>query len=540
MKRRTFIKATAATAAATVIAPKITHSKVFDVIPNDEIFEAPSDNIMIILELFGGNDGLNTVVPADNDDYYNIRPYLSIPKNLLDKVVDSANNTVYLHPALTKDVPNGGMKRMFENGSLGIVEGIGFEPTNMSHFRAQDIWLSGINSSDASVNLTEGWLGRFFAMKLPQFPLVIPENPIAIQIGGTLSLMFRSKKGDMGMAINSVDDFYNLAKGLAPIDPMMTANTDYAGEFNFVHVIAQQTEMYANAVKAAYDKGIKLIDEGNYTDGLAQKFKTIAALIAGGLQTQIYYVNLSNFDSHAQQQNEISGTDVTGQHPTLLKHIADSISGFLLDATKLGFADRIAGMTSSEFGRRAYDNGSRGTDHGAASMQFIFGGAYVNGGYFGEYPKISENDWDEDGNIKMQYDYRRTYSEFLRVWFGATEQEIEEVFKTGGEIDLSNIGVLKPRSVSVEDTVKGEWGSQLNVFPNPNHGQSVLKFELARDATVRINIFDLKGRLVKSVFDGTLPAGLQSFDLSIAQAGSYICAAIINNKRYVANFNVIK
>jgi uncharacterized protein (DUF1501 family) len=538
MKRRTFIKTTAATAAATVIAPKLAKSKVFDVIPNDEIFEAPSDNIMIILELFGGNDGLNTVVPADNDDYYNIRPNLAVPKNLLDKVVDNTNNTVYLHPALTKDVANGGMKRLFENGSLAVVEGIGFEPTNMSHFRAKDIWLSGINSSDASLNLTEGWLGRFFAKKLPDFPMVIPENPIAIQIGGTLSLMFRSKKGDMGIAINNVDDFYNLAKGLTPIEPMMTGNTDYEGEFNFVHVVAEQTEMYANAVKAAYDKGIKLIDESKYTDGLAQKFKIIAALIAGGLQTQIYYVNLSNFDSHAQQQNEIAGTDVTGQHPTLLKHIADSISGFMADATKLGFSDRVAGMTTSEFGRRAYDNGSRGTDHGAASMQFIFGGAYVNGGYFGEYPKISEDDWDEDGNIKMQFDYRRTYSEFLRVWFGATEQDIEDVFKTGGELDLSNIGVLKPRAVGVNDNIDFE--SRFTVYPNPNHGESVLRFELNKQSNVRINIYDLKGKLVANVYDGSLPAGAQKFDLNIINTGSYICAAIINNKRHVANFNVIR
>ncbi len=537
MKRRTFIKTSAAAAAATAMAPAILRGKtLFKTKPNNEILGAPEDNILIILELFGGNDGLNTIVPAYNDDYYRLRKTIGIPINLLDEMI---KDRLYFNPMLSKDVVNGGFKNLFENGNLAIVEGIGFEPINLSHFRAQDIWLSGINSSDASVPLLEGWLGRYLAMKQPNYPMEVPEHPIAMQIGGTLSLLFKSQKGDMGIAVNDIDSFYELATGLTPIESLMPGANNYQNEFNFVHVIARQAEMYASEVKKAYDIGINEVNGNLYTDGLAQKFKTIAALIAGGLKTQIYYVNLSNFDSHAQQQDEITDGTLTGQHPTLLKQVADSISGFMADAVNLGFADRVAGMTMSEFGRRAYDNGSRGTDHGAGSVQFVFGGQYVEGNYYGDLPKLKDEELI-DGNLAISIDYRRSMAEFLRVWFGASESEIEDVFKTGGELDLSSVGFLKERPSAVNDDLAATSGNELFVYPNPSPERPDLRFELKRPAAVEINIYDIKGRLVSKVFSGNMPAGFHNLPLEVNTVGVYICSAVINNRRYSTQFTIIK
>ncbi|MFW6276396.1 MAG: DUF1501 domain-containing protein, partial [Bacteroidota bacterium] len=430
MKRRDFIKNSAITAAAISAAPAILKSKpVFKTEKNDKLLGIDSDKIMIILEMFGGNDGINTIIPYSQEDtYMDLRPTLNIPKDI---AVRFQSSDIYMNPALVTDVHNGGMMRLLENGQLAIIEGIGYNDPNLSHFRSRDIWQSGINSSDPNVRLLEGWLGRYFAEQLTEYPEVIPEHPIAVQIGGTISMILKSAKGHMGIALNDPDVFYELGEGLTPEDSKFTApvNNKYEKEYNFVHVIAEQSDKYSQAVKEAYDKGVQLRanqSNVNYSEGLPEKFRVISSLIAGGLKSNVYFVRLANFDSHAQQMN----ADYTGAHPTLLNQAAKAISEFLDDAGQLGFADKVAGMTISEFGRRAYDNGSRGSDHGAASMQFVFAGndENVNGGYLRETGKPDLEDLDPLGNIKHQYDFRRTYVDFLERWFGTEPSLTETVF----------------------------------------------------------------------------------------------------------------
>ena len=526
MKRRKFIRNTAIATGGIAIAPNLLKGQLVKTIPNNELHGLAEDNIMIIMELFGGNDGLNTIIPVYNDTYYNLRSILAYPE---DKVRRFQTSDVYMNPALVDDVHNGGMMRLLEDGRLAIIEGIGYTNPNLSHFRSQDIWLSGINNSDNSFKLLEGWLGRFFALKLPNYPMEIPEDPLAIQIGGTLSLTFKSEKGDMGIALTDPDRFYELGKDLTPIEPLMPGDTVFGKEFNFAHVIAQQCEMYSQKIKQAYDTGKSKL-KVSYSDGLAKSFETISALIAGGLNTKVYYVKLSNFDSHAQQMTQEFG----GQHPTLLREVSNAISEFMDDAVLQGWSERVVGMTVSEFGRRAYDNGSRGTDHGAASMQFVFGD-YVNSGYFGEKPDL--DDLDEDGNIRNQFDYRRTYADFLETWLGADPSETANVF---GE-PFMPVGVLKRRESSVNDPLKKRNGYDLFIYPNPSqNGRAKLSFELKTNADVEISIHNLLGFKVRNVFNGYLDPGIYEYIINIPQQGHYICNATINGKRYSNKFLVIK
>ena len=527
MKRRTFVKTTAAVAAASTIAPAILKGKrLFDIIPNEQISSFEDDNIVIIIEMFGGNDGLNTIIPVEDPEYYNLRPQLAIPKSL---AVRYQNTKVYMHPVLVNNVVNNGLMGLLDNGKLAIVEGIGYKPTNLSHFRSRDMWYSGIVTDDPKQKLLEGWLGRYISEKLPGFPMQIPEHPVAIQIAGTLSMLLKTKKGDMGIALTDPDSFYELGQGLAPKEDFRQGDDAYDNEFNFIRVIAQQSEMYSKAIKQAYDIGKEKI-KVDYTDGLPQKLKLISQLIAGGLKTKVYYVKLSNFDTHAQQAN---ADYVTGQHPILLNQVARAISEFMDDAMKQGWADRVVGFTMSEFGRRAYDNGSRGTDHGAASMQFAFGN-YVNAGYFGEHPNL--NKLDEDGNIVMQFDFRRTYTDFLQTWLGATDDDIEAVF---GQPFLP-IGLLKERITGIKNDLEYSNNTLISISPIPSQGQINLSFTLKHGGQVQLNIFNQLGMIKKKLHSGYLDAGKHSYSLNIDSSGTYICSLVINGRRYTEKFIIAK
>lgn len=528
MKRRTFLKNTAAVTAGAIAAPYILKGRpLMGVKPLDKMLDGNDDNIFIIIEMFGGNDGLNTIVPyEDYDRYVELRPTLNIPKSKLHAFGDK----LYMSPFIVDNIHNGGMMNLLDDGRLGIIEGVGYENPTLSHFRSQEIHLSGINNSDSSVKLLTGWLGRYFAKKISNFPEDIPDHPLAISIDGTVPLLFKSDLGHMGIALTDPDSFYELGVGLQPEEALMKGDGYYKDEFNFVHTIATQSELYSKAVKQAYDKGIAMVNNV-YTDGLPQKLKTISALIAGGLKTKVYHVKLSNFDSHAQQMT----ADFEGQHPTLLRQVANSICEFLDDAQKQGWADRVVGMTLSEFGRRPYDNGSRGTDHGAASMQFVFGN-YVEAGYFGDPPDLQE--FDVDGNVKYQHEFRRTFVDFLQTWFGASAQDIEDIF---GEPFLP-IGVLRPRQTCVEsDYLAGTRGmGEVKVYPNPTGGQATIQFELRKAADVKVEIYNIPGFLVQSVRTGQMAAGIKKIPFKMRQSGSYIAAVTIGCMRYVTNFTVTK
>lgn len=528
MKRRQFVKNTAAIAAGSVLAPYImTGKQKLKLIPNDRIQSFEDDSIMIIVELFGGNDGLNTVVPAYNDYYYTLRKELSYPKDVLSRF---ENSDLYFNPNLVEGVNNGGMLQLFAEGRLAVIEGIGYENPNLSHFRSQDIWLSGINSSDNSQQLLEGWLGRYISSKLPGFPLEIPEHPIAIQLGGALSLLLKSEAGDMGIALTDPDKFYELGQGLTPVEGLRSGSSNFDKEYNFAYIIAKQAEIYSQAVKSAYDSGKDKV-KVDYSDGFAQNFRLISSLIAGGLKTKIYYLSLSNFDTHAQQQSDF----YSGQHPTLLRELSSAICEFMDDAVKQGFAERIAGMTISEFGRRAYDNGSRGTDHGASSMQFVFGhDNYVNGFYYREDGKPDLNDLDDGGNIKFQYDYRRTLADFLINWFGADDDEIQLVF---GQ-KFQPMGVLNPRNVSVRDKLQNISGEFIIVYPNPSNGSAYLQFELKSASSVNIEIYNLLGFKQQTLFSGYLDAGIHRISISISQSGAYFASVNVSGQKYSKRFIV--
>ncbi|MGA1435015.1 MAG: DUF1501 domain-containing protein, partial [Candidatus Kapaibacteriota bacterium] len=425
MKRRTLLKAGALAGAAASFGS----IPIFAQNPIGALGAAGIDNdaILIIIQMFGGNDGLNTIIPADDPEYIKIRPNIAVradnpitnrrPKKIL-------NSDVYFHPALVDGVHRNGFLGLIEEGRLAVIQGTGYENPNLSHFRSTDIWLSGLNDSNGETRLNEGWIGRLFENNYPDFPIVMPDHPLCLQLGGSLSMLLQSDKGDMGLAIGDVDQF--VKEGNTGSDfPLMNGTTPYDNEYNYIRSIAKKGDIYNKVIEEAWAKGINApgIDyaiSNGAKGSLVRQMGIISKLISGGLKTKVYLAHIGGFDTHVQQQD----MNNNGQHPALLNQLANAISLFMDDAVKQGFANRVVGLTVSEFGRRPYENGSNGTDHGTTSVQFAFG-TRVQANVFGANPDFSDlnNNGDLAFDLNRNIDYRRLYSEIIQTWFGGSAED---------------------------------------------------------------------------------------------------------------------
>jgi uncharacterized protein (DUF1501 family) len=365
--------------------------------------------VVVLIQLNGGNDGLNTVIPLGYyDAYHAARANIAIPE---DKVLRLPGfDQTGLNPAMPE------MQQLFMAGKLAIIQSVSYPQPNFSHFRATDIWLTG---ADAGQILSTGWAGRYLDEQYPQFPRNYPNpdmpDPLAIQVGSLVSPALQGPGLTMGMAISNPNSFYDLINDKSEPVPDSRAGDQLA----YIREMSVKTDQYAGVIKAAAQKVTKQSDcyPAPGKNPLADQLKIVARLVAGGLRTQFYLVSMGGFDTHARQVEPADPT--TGAHAKLLAKLSEAINAFQDDLTQLQVSDRVMGMTFSEFGRRIQSNASGGTDHGAAAPVFVFG-EKVQGGVIGQNPiwpdKLTVND-----NIAMQYDFRSVYSTMLEKWFLSDE-----------------------------------------------------------------------------------------------------------------------
>ncbi|MBI2793286.1 MAG: DUF1501 domain-containing protein [Ignavibacteria bacterium] len=510
MKRRNFIATTTAAAVGTNILGGV-RLKAFN--PDHLMnIQADDDRILIVIQMFGGNDGLNTIIPVDASEYYDFRPNIAVKKSSAVNVLSQ----IYMHPALdTPKYPSAyNLRRMMEDGRLAIVQGVGYENPNLSHFRSTDIWLSGFNTSDPEARLVNGWLGRFWSEKIQGFPQSLPAHPTAVQIGGSLSMLLRSPKGDVGIALTDPNKFFELGQGLSPdLDPM-PEDTRYGREFNFVRLVAEQSDLYSSVVKQAYDAGRNMI---SYPDNaFVRQMQLVARLISGGLKSKVFLVYMNGFDTHVQQQN----SDESGLHPYLLESLSAGVGAFMQDALQQGFADRVVGMTVSEFGRRPFENGSNGTDHGASSVQFVWGNK-VRAGVYGTTPDLVN--LNSNGDLRYQWDFRRVYADVMEYWFGGTPEETETVLQER----VLPLGVLQ-RPTSVDDAFSGRFRVGIKAFPNPFSTSTTLEWMQESPASVTIDLYSTAGRFVETIYAGSVQPGLVRIPIVPSASGAYICNVSVN------------
>ncbi len=373
------------------------------------------DRVLVLIQLSGGNDGLNTVIPLEfYDAYHAARANIAIPEDKILRLngVDKTG----IHPAMPE------MQQLFAAGKLAILQAVSYPQPNFSHFRATDIWLTG---ADAGQVLPTGWAGRYLDEQYPQFPQHYPNpdmpDPLAIQVGSLVSPALQGPALTMGMAISNPNSFYDLINDRS--DPV--ADTRAGDQLAYIREMSIKTDQYAGVIKKAAQKVTRQSDcyPAAGKNPLADQLKIVARLVAGGLKTRFYLVSMGGFDTHAKQVETADTT--TGAHARLLGRLSEAINAFQDDLAMLQAEDRVVGMTFSEFGRRIQSNASGGTDHGAAAPVFVFG-KNVQGGLFGQNPvwpaKLTVND-----NIAMQYDFRAVYGTLLEKWFGMDESATQAV-----------------------------------------------------------------------------------------------------------------
>lgn len=468
-----------------------------------------TDKVLVLIQLNGGNDGLNTVIPLDQ--YSNLtsaRPDVIIPENKVLSL-DGLSGTG-IHPAMSK------LRDMYNDGKVHIVQNVGYPNQNYSHFRSTDIWLTG---SDSNEVLTSGWLGRYLAEEWPNYPQGFPnddmEDPLAIQIGSLVSPVCQGPAVNMGLAISNPTNFYQLLSGDFGETP-----DNWAGkELSYVRTVAHQSNEYALRAKAAAEKASNLSTKYPTGNSLANQLKIVAQLIAGGLKTRVYVVTQGGFDTHANQVDATDGNE-TGYHASLLQKVSEAIDAFQDDIELLKIDDRVLGMTFSEFGRRIVSNGSIGTDHGSAAPLFLFG-SKVKSGMTGKNPEIPTN-VSVNTNLQMDVDFRSIYSTILQDWFCLNKETSDSVL-------LHNFDSLSILNSSCEASsakkIQSKAGdAYIMNYPNPFTHTTTIKY-YSDGGLINITVIDSQGRTIEQLVSSQIPIGKHEivFDASRLAPGTYYC-----------------
>lgn len=493
MKRRDFFRRTL----PATLLPSLLNGFSFRAFAGSPLMQALTsaslnDHALVLIQLNGGNDGLNTVIPLDQ--YSNLssaRSNILIP-DMLVLPLNGYTNTG-LHPAMS------GIQQLFNDGKLNIIQAVGYPSPNFSHFRATDIWLSG---SDSDQVLSSGWGGRYLNYEYPNFPTGYPNttmpDPLALQIGSSVSLALQGPNSSMGMAISNPTSFYNLINGVQDPAP----NTNAGKELTYIRQVAQQSTLYSSVILAAANNITQQSSMYPATgvNSLSDQLKIVARLIAGGLKTKIYMVNLGGFDTHSSQ---VDGSTITGTHADLLSKLSVAVSAFMDDVSFLNIESRVLGMTFSEFGRRIKSNSSDGTDHGAAAPLFVFG-KDVQSGILGSNPVINPVISTND-NIPMQYDFRSIYASVLQDWFCVPSPDLSSVLLQNFQT-LPIIQSTACSTVGIHDLNKSAGINLISNYPNPFTSSTYISFTTSGGHTL-VQVFDTEGKIIKTLADGEYAAG---------------------------------
>ena len=473
-----------------------------------------TDHVLVIVQLSGGNDGLNTVIPLDQYSALSkLRSNLLIDESKVLKLSGTDGKTG-LNPGMTR------FAEMWDDGKLSIIQGVGYPNFNFSHFRATDIMMTG---SDADEFLNSGWTGRYLNYEYPNFPVGYPNatmpHPLAIRVGGSVGLGLQNMGVNMAISLNNTNDPLDFTGSIFK-DP--ANDTISAGkELLYIREVQRQTDVFGDVVQAAGNVGKNL--SSLYPTGtapgaaLANALKIVAKLIDGGLKSRIYWVSTGGFDTHSDQVN--ANDTSTGTHATLLQGVSDAIYAFMDDIKLLGKEDRVAGMTFSEFGRRILANGSGGTDHGAAQPMFVFGKKIVPG-MVGENPTIDPNS-TVNTNLPMQYDFRSVYASVLKDWFCVPEPDLDTIMLQ----NFQTLPILDPSDCKTTSThqLNNNAGENLiSAYPNPFVETTRIKFE-SKGGHTMVQVFTGEGILIQTLVDGSMNAGLYEIgcDLGNMPAGMY-------------------
>lgn len=520
MKRRKFIKNVGFAAGA----PIAFHGVPLQVLASEKPFQrlasqSTNDNVLIVLQLHGGNDGLNTFVPLDDYELYQNRrgnialPYKSGKRTIipLDSTVPSADQ-IGVHPDMQD------FKDLYDRGQAAVFQGVSYDRNNGSHFRGRDIWFMG---GDVDDYYSSGWIGRYLNRKYAplQYPQEFPTedmpDPLALEMGNDTTLLFHQTgniptsislggtPGGLAGLVDSLEGFSDEGADPRGLPPEFLNGSPYWKEMDWILGLEDKSETYIKRLAAIYDKSPQTkvtypdrypFATGNSRNPLSSQLQLIARLMEGGIKTKVFLVKIGGFDTHASQTESYDST--LGGHSQLLYHISSAMRAFTDDLTQRGLDKRVLTVSMSEFGRRIGSNGSYGTDHGTGGPVMVFGTA-ARAGIYGTTPDLNQN------NVGMQFDYRQIYSSLLNDWMGVDQEMIASdiFFRDFINGPNPNGGSYEPLDLVQETITSVSSELQRNykidsVYPNPASNYTQVNLYINDYQHVNVELIDVNGKVV--------------------------------------------
>ena len=500
MKRRNFIKLTTTASAIGLLPFQVKASLK---LINNKLNCDLSNRKLILINLAGGNDGLNTIIPINQYDLYsNLRPSIKVPNSgtnsyiTLDSNLDD-NQQIGLHPAMT------GFKNLYDENKLRIIQSVGYPSQNKSHFASTDIYNTGNDGESWDNGGDSGWIGRF--MESYYADLIQNSYPLGVEIGSKSNSLGFHGESEHGLSVNingqDPSGFYSLINGLAGESPNNIPSSDYGDELEYIIQTDALSNTYSEAISNSFNNG-QNIESYPDTD-ISNQLKTVARLISGGLESKIYMVKLSGFDTHFNQNQ--GQNDILGDHNNLLTKLSEAVNAFYNDLIALNLQNDVVGLTYSEFGRKAAENGSLGTDHGEIAPMFVFGEP-VKGGVSGFNVDLSEANEENSYQIQtVQYDYRDTLGTLLQDYLGADTQALDATFfnntlnQSFSESKINNL-IKSTFSVATNcysNTLENnETKDKMFYIINPVYDELIIKGKNTNLIDFSYKIYDMSSKLV--------------------------------------------
>ncbi len=503
MKRRNFIKLSS-TASVLSLLP----TDVFALFKSAGMETCPNINgkKIVLVQLAGANDGLNTLVPLNQyDKYASLRPNIKLSDTGANGIINldttlSLTNQVGLHPSLI------GFKSLYDSGFMRVIQGVGYPAQDKSHFKSTDLWLTGGDGTPANNTSQSGWVGRFLENYYTDF--LNSNFPLGIQLGSSENSLGFHGEVEHGMSLNingqDPSGFYSVINGLGGAAPSNIPESEYGKLLKFILENDTSSNTYAQTISAAFNSGSNSLTYPN--TGIANQLKTVARFISGGLQTKVYLVKIGGFDTHDLQVASNTTTHL-GKHADLMTQISESIKTFITDLNNQNMGDDVIAVTFSEFGRKAAENGNLGTDHGEIAPMFVFGKS-IAPGVSGTNINLSEAIVGNNYQIKtVQHDYRRVFSTILQDWFGVNNSTLDLSFynntTNGGFTNNKIADLIKsqnkvPASCYTNKSLeinKIEIQNEVLVYPNPC--SEIISVHSQNNINA-VTIFSMDGRSIKN------------------------------------------
>ena len=426
MKRRQFLK----TSAPLGFFPMLAGSLPFRTLAATSPFVFNpcdvTDRAMVIIYLNGGNDIMNTIVPLNQlSQYAYHRPDIRLPESSLITLDGNLpdHQHIALHPGLM------GMKNLYDEGMLNIVQRVGYDLPNKSHFKALDNWLTG--SGGALQNEQEGWIGRFLRDRYPGYngnPFLGEPDPLGILFGSmnrTGFHTFEEHSYEINLSGQDPAGFYSLISSLSGAPLVNIPDSEHGAMLRHISEIENSVNVYAQRISETFNNGTN----GSVTypnTSLGNQLKTIARMMNGGSRTKIFMATTGGFDTHVNEV--VEGNTTTGNHANLMQNIGDSVKAFQEDLAALNLDGKVVTVIFSEFARKIIQNDSLGTDHGTLSSMFVIGKG-VEGGVTGNNINLDDQDNQGAANpAQLEHDYRSVFASLMQNWFGANNSSLDATF----------------------------------------------------------------------------------------------------------------